>query len=570
MLALLVVALALQAPGPRATPPPSAPPAAPALPAPPQPLGQVGPLRGEWPERPSGKRITLTSPMTVDDALDKISDAAGWNVVRNTGRTGARTIGLKLRDVPVEDALRAALAGTGLVATRTGGTVVVAEGADVPRAVPVLSGFDTPTGKRFTGDFDDEELPGALRQIAQAADLSIVLPAGELGGTFTASFKNIPVEDALRAVLAQGGLTARRDGALLVVQRAESVLDGLLPGLSRDARRSAEDAIREAKDAVRRAHGHDREARDLDRKRDREVTGSDLTIAGGEDVRDVSVVRGNLLLQGGASARDATAVSGWVKLDPGASAHDVVAVLGSATLAGGASARQVVAVFGDVNVGPGAEVAQDVISIGGKVNVDPGAEVGGASHAITLPQLPHFVGISVGDMLSAWASPWLMLLKIIGWFAVLFGLGLLATWIMPRRYEVVSNLIASDPVSSVLAGLLGILGAALLSVLLTVTVVGALLVPVLVLALLAGGLLGLTAMNLRIGQAIPFPTGDRSAVLQLAVGTLVFVVLGELPVVGWMVWIAAVLLAVGATVRTRFGQRPGMVLPTTPAPPAAV
>jgi hypothetical protein len=509
--------------------------------------------------------------MTVDDALDKVSDAAGWNVVRNTGRTGARSIGLRLRDVPVEDALRAALAGTGLVATRTGGTVVVAEATEVPRAVPVLSGFDSPSGKRFTGDFDEEELPAALRTIAQAADLSIVLPGGDLEGAITASFKNVPVEDALRAVLAQGQLTARREGTLLVVQRAETALEGLLPGLPRDARRSAAQAIRDAKEAVRRAQGLDRDARDAERKRDREVTGSDLTIAGGEDVRDVNVVHGNLLLQGGASARDATAVSGSVKLEAGAQAHDVVAVLGSATLAGGASARQVVAVFGDVNIGPGAEVAQDAISIGGKVNIDPGAEVGGSSHAISLPQLPHFVGISIADVFGGWASPWLMLVKMIGWFAVLFGLGLLATWIMPRRSEVVSNLIASSPVWSVVAGVLGILGALLLSVLLAVTVVGAVLVPVLLLALIAGGILGLTAMSLRIGEAIPLPARQRSAVLQLAVGTLVFVVVGELPVVGWLVWITAILLAVGATVRTRFGQRPGTaILPTTPAPPAPI
>jgi len=505
----------------------------------------------------------------VDDALERISDAAGWNVVLSTGRTGARTITLKLRDVPVEDALRAALAGTGLVATRTGGTVVVAEGVEVEKPAPVLSGFDTPSGKRFTGDFDDEELAGALRQIAAAADLSIVLPPGALDGSVSASFRNVPVEDALRAVLAQGHLVARREGALVVVERAEPGIEGLLPGLSRDRRRAAEDAIREAKDAMRRAQDRERgKARDGERQRDREVTGSDLTIAGGEEVRDVSVVRGNLVLQGGASARDVTAVSGSVRLQGGASAHDVVAVLGSASLDAGASAHQVVAVLGDVNVGPGAQVDEDVIAIGGRVKVDPGADVGGSSHSITLPQLPHLVGIKLGEPFVAWTSPWVALVQVLVRFTVLFLLGMLVISALPRRLDTVSNAMLGSPVWSVVAGLLGLLGALLLGLLLAVTIIGIPLVLVLALAVVAGAVVGLTALTRRLGETVPIPIAHRTQALQLAAGCLIFSVLAQVPVLSAMVWMAAVLLGLGAVVRTRFGQPPAAILPTTPAPPA--
>ncbi|HEY6099033.1 MAG TPA: hypothetical protein VIW03_06370, partial [Anaeromyxobacter sp.] len=62
------------------------------------------------------------------------------------------------------------------------------------REEPVLKGFEKKSGKRFTADFDDEDVADALRKIADAGDWSIVLPPGK-HGTISAHFKNVPVED---------------------------------------------------------------------------------------------------------------------------------------------------------------------------------------------------------------------------------------------------------------------------------------------------------------------------------------------------------------------------------------
>ena len=101
MLAALLAALvALQAPvppSPRAPRAPASPRPPRAVPAPPAP-GE-GQLLGEWPEKPSGKRVTLKDKMDVDEALEDIASAAGWNLVANTGRAGDRTLILNLRDV---------------------------------------------------------------------------------------------------------------------------------------------------------------------------------------------------------------------------------------------------------------------------------------------------------------------------------------------------------------------------------------------------------------------------------------------------------------------------------------
>lgn len=555
----LLVALALQAP-----PSPPAPPRHPTAPLAEAPLA-TDPLRGDW-SKASGKRVTIASSMSVNDAVERIADAAGWNVVLNTGAAGGRTLTLKLRDVPAEDAMRAALSGAGLVATRTGSTVVVAEEAEATTSAstPVLTGFDPPTGRRFTGEFDGEDIDEALKQIASSASLSIVLPPGRLTGSVTGSFKDVPIEDALRAVLTEGELTAERQGQLVVVHRAGLLGEVLPPGLSREAQRAAREAMRKAEQAMRESRRRDGGDGD---GRDRQATGTDLTILPGEEVRDATVVRGNLRLQTGSQVRDANAVLGKITLDAGSRARDVSAVMGSASLAAGASAREVIAVLGNVEIGPGANVDQDVVSVGGRVHVDPSAHVGGSTHSVSFPSLPQLPGKVSFHLFPDIPTPIVAVFQILIRFAVLFVLGLMVLAIMPRRMEAVSGAIVAGPARSLLAGLLGSVGMLVLAILLAVTVIGLLLIPVQVLLIAGGGILGITALTHYLGRLLPLPPGRRTMVLELAAGTLIFSIVAEIPVVGAMVWVATWFLAFGAVVRTRFGQPPA-VLPTTPVPPA--
>jgi hypothetical protein len=332
----------------------------------------------------------------------------------------------------------------------------------------------------------------------------------------------------------------------------------------RAASEEDDEAAREAQRAVQgaRSRGH---AADAGSSRDREVTGSDLTIRAGENVRDASAVKGNLRLEAGATARDAAAVMGHLTLDAGAKVRDAVAVLGDVKLSGGASAREAVAVLGDVDIGPGAEVEQDVISVGGQVRVDPTARVGGSTHSFSFPSLPRLSGDFTIHLLP---SPFSLLIETLVRFAVLFVLGLVVLAVAPRRLETVSGSMVAGPWRSLLAGVVGSVGMLVLTVLLAVTVVGLLLIPVQVLMVLAGGVLGVTALTHHLGRVLPFPPSRRTMVLELAAGTLIFSVAAAIPVLGAMVWVATWFLAFGAVLRTRFGQPPA-ALPTTPVPPAA-
>ncbi len=520
-------------------------------------VGDADVLRGEWPAEPSGKRITLEGKETIDDAAVEIGKAAGWSVATNTGRLGDRMLMLRLRDVPVEEALRAVLSGSGLVATRRGTIVAVAPGlgpATPPRPPrPILSGFDRPSGRSFTGDFEDVDGRDALLEIGRKTGLSISLPPG-LHGKVTAHFKAAPVEDVLRAVLPQAGLTAERQGDVVIVSprggrglRVEGFAE-----LGEEIERMTEEATRTAEREVRRLERETREAEGGSRS-DRESVGGDVVVEPGEAARDVTAVRGSVTLR------------------PGAEAREVVAVLGSVTLEAGASARQVVAIAGDVHVGPGASVEKDAVAIGGRVLIDPAGDVAGQKVTVGIPGLGEVIrSVGLRGHEEGGSAGW-ALAKFLAMFGVSLLLGFLLLTLFPRRVEAVSASLRAAPGRALLAGLLGILAQPLLTLLLAVTLVGIPLIAVQVLGVLVAYLLGLTAAALLIGRALPAALHRGIGILQLAIGLWLLMLVFAIPFLGWLAWATVLMATFGAVLRTRFGQTPILetvaAVPPPPMPP---
>jgi len=431
-----------------------------------------------------------------------------------------------------------------------------AAGADEQGEEPVLQGFERKSGKRFTADLDEAEVGDAIRQIAEAADWSVVLPSGE-HGAISARFKDAPVEDALKAVLAQAGLVAVREGAVVTVRPASGL--PALRGLSRDVRRATEQAQRLAERELRRAEREMRRA-----LKDGGAKDGGTKDGGTKD----KVVQGDVVVRASQPARDVVALRGSIKVEPGGEVRDAVAVLGSVILEPGAHAREAVAIGGDVRLGPGAEVEKDVVSVGGSVVRDPGAEIGGEEVSIGIPALSGLAGLAGSRMLfDRHESPAFVAAQVLAKFLVFFALGLLVLALFPRRLDAVSSSFTAHPWKSVLTGLLGIVVAPLVVILLVATIIGIPLVAVAALMALAAGVLGFTALSLHIGRALPIERQRWTHVLQLAVGTAIVVLVTAIPVIGCMAWVAAALLTFGAVLRSRFGSQLA-VLPTT-IPPAS-
>jgi hypothetical protein len=531
-------------------------------------------LVGEWPAQPSGKKVTLTDNMSIDDALEKIADAAGWALAANTGRTGDRLLVLKMKDVPVETALRTVLEGTNLAAVRSGNAVSVSPQLMPVAEVPVLTGFEPASGKKVSGSYLDVPVEKALRDIASQAGWSIVLPPGLRGAVFS-EFKATPAEEALKAVLAQSNLVASREGTVVTVSResgprtivragkrqivydgAGTVITDDIRGMAEEARQAAE----EARDAVKEAADGAAETRSKvvgvgSTNRNDRVKSGDVTVSAGERRRDVVAIRGNVRMEPGSSARQVTAVLGSVELDPGVTVD-----------------QEVVAIGGNVHVSPGAHVGKDAVSIGGEVIIDPGGTVDGEQVAVSVPGLGSLLGaISAKAPVIEKVSPWLRVGRIIAKLAVFFLLGLLVLVVIPARLDRITASLTVKPVKVLLAGLLGTLAMPVLTVLLVVTIVGIPLVAVQVIAILVAAVVGYTALALLVGRAIPWQPARAAAIAPLAIGVVLVVALSEIPVVGPLAMITGWLFAFGAVLRTRFGQPPA-AMPAAPlattAPPS--
>jgi Secretin and TonB N terminus short domain len=516
---------------------------------------------GDWPAQASDRRVTLQDDTSVDDALKAIGDAAGWNLVIRSGAQGDRAVAVRLRDVPVEEALEAVLEGTSLIATRRGQTVTIASGRAGQEPGSLFGGMDGGL-PRFSGDFQDEPVDAALRKLADTAGLSVVFPPG-VKGTVSGHFKDAALEDVLRAVLDQAGLVARRRGSILEISRepgratviaggkrfsVSADLDDVEPGPALDDR-EGDDAPADAGER-RPGRGHVRHR----------------AHGGGR------VLRGDQVIGPGERASEVVVLGGSVRLAPNAGASQVTAILGSVDLGPGVVVDgEVVAIGGDVHVSPGARIGGNAVSIGGKIVIDQDGLVEGQQTSIDVPGLGKMLALA-GVRSWSWHVPGSTALSLAGAlarFAVFFALGLLLLAVVPRRLETVSGSMVQSPFKAVLSGLLGTLAIPVAAVLLAITVVGIPLIAVLVLAVVVAGVMGYAALALFVGRALPLRVDRGTAILQLAIGTAILVAIGEIPVLGFLAWLAAWMLVFGVVLRTRFGRPPTVppVYGTTAPPP---
>jgi hypothetical protein len=196
------------------------------------------------------------------------------------------------------------------------------------------------------------------------------------------------------------------------------------------------------------------------------------------------------------------------------------------------------------------EVVTKAVAIGGTVTVEEGARLGGSN--VSLGAEP--VGWMVGLLSPLWASAF-----VVG-FAwtralLLFVIVLLVALAFPARVTTVRTFLASRPGVSSLAGIALLLGFVPLCVLLAVTIIGIPLIPVAVMLLIAVFLFGITVSALWLGERIPLLQENKTSLKAVALGGAVLVVVSLIPWIGTAVIFLAALVAAGATLLSRFGQR---------------
>ena len=252
-----------------------------------------------------------------------------------------------------------------------------------------------------------------------------------------------------------------------------------------------------------------------------------------------------------------TVGTGNVTVEEDQEVDDAVAYGGSLLIKGRVR-NDAVAFGGNVQLGPHAVVGGDAVAFGGSVERESGAKVHG--------QVLSFGGKSGGfgaigagekkvrssDRHSGSGIFWLLIQ-----FAIYFALGFVFIMFAPRPMKQIESEIRRDPLRCALTGLLGALAIAGLAVLLTITVIGIPFTLVLVVVTAVGIAMGYSAVASEVGTRLPVLRASRKTqAAVLALGILVLLVLQLIPVLGKLVLAAVTFVALGATIRTRFGTRP--------------
>jgi uncharacterized RDD family membrane protein YckC len=264
--------------------------------------------------------------------------------------------------------------------------------------------------------------------------------------------------------------------------------------------------------------------------------GQDYALRTGETVRDVLVVFGNARVEG--------RVRG-----------DLVVILGNARLGGTAVVDgSFVVVGGQATVESGALVRRDVVTIGADLDA-PGDFLFAGEHVV--------IGTGVlGDWMRSvvpWVATGLLwgrpVVPSIGWvwsiLGVFFVVYLLVNLLLHEPVRASADVLARRPFGTFMVGLLMLLLWAPISALLAVSVVGIIVIPFFLCALVVAAVVGRVSVVRWIGNTVIAPDDPDSRVLAMRSFVLGFVLLTlvyMVPVLGLVTWGLVGVFGLGASV----------------------
>jgi hypothetical protein len=278
------------------------------------------------------------------------------------------------------------------------------------------------------------------------------------------------------------------------------------------------------------------------------------------------------------TGRVLVSIGGDVTLPAGDRADAVIIVNGAATIAGevdaliaidatadltGARADTVFAVGSTVNLRPGTVVTGDVLVLETLVHQFGDAEV--------LGQVTDTQGWLIG--IAAFLIPSLIVLWI-GAALAMIAAGLLLAGIASRQVRSAEILISREPVRTLVAGLIGLIGIPIAAVLLMATVIGlplglGVLIGVWPLIAFLGYLVaGIWLGDLMLGRLQPETRRERPYAAALT-GLIVLGLVGILPVLGGLIVGVASLFGFGAIVLIAWRALVSRPPVTPPAPQRA-
>jgi hypothetical protein len=263
---------------------------------------------------------------------------------------------------------------------------------------------------------------------------------------------------------------------------------------------------------------------------------------------------------------------------------DLLSFGGEVTVFGTVSG-DVAIVGADLYLKPTGIIKGDIFTLGGSVHQEPGGEIRGQRINVLRENLrvygPFPMFFSHFENLVTFGIPLLFFVIISFLFLALAG------FFVPRHVERIGEAIQVAPLRSILLGFAALVLALPLFILLCVTIIG---IPVALIAqpiaYFVAGIMGFAGVSLFVGIKLRQGAGalSESPLSRIFLGALIiegalilawFFTLGGKAfaplfwlfyLIGWIVYLVALMAGLGAVIGTRFGIRP-ITAPATPTPP---
>lgn len=235
--------------------------------------------------------------------------------------------------------------------------------------------------------------------------------------------------------------------------------------------------------------------------------------------------------------------------------RESVVAIGGQIWISGTVGDVVVAVGQDVILEAGAVVDGDVVSVGGDVRRDPSAVVNGEITVVAWSGLGESWDEILGFGLLAFLG--LSIWGFFGWLIVMFVIGWLMLSLLPNPMERHADALRASPMHALGWGVLAFLLFVPLMMVMVLTILGIFLIPLLVLAYVYAGIVGVIVSALLLGHKLsdPLKREQISPVSALAIGLVILGLIRLVPVLGAVVTLVLWLFGFGIVLATRFGTR---------------
>jgi len=249
-----------------------------------------------------------------------------------------------------------------------------------------------------------------------------------------------------------------------------------------------------------------------------------------------------------ASDRSIVKIGSDVHIEKDMRVDDAVAVGGSVYVDGIVDG-DAVAVGGTIHLGEEAIIHGDAVTVGGTIDEAEGSMVYGTTIDVgSFDFQDIFEGSCFFD--GSRGIPGiprgLKFIPLIG----LFALVLLLAVLIPKELSTVASNVKNEPIIMFLWGILGIILIVPLAVMLAISIIGIVLIPLEILAVLLATLIGYIAVAVIIGKKIlrALKTDNPSVVLSAILGVLILWLVGLVPFFGSIVKVIVVIIGFGAVI----------------------